>query len=96
MKFFHVIVGDAKVRGANLNTISKKFHRTKMSRPLQKIIPLEVLPKHTVEVQPLRDESAHVSRPSSPPPSIPTVDNSTQRRRDCAICETHRRATGQE
>ena len=37
-----VVGKDGKVRGANLKTISKKFRRTKMSRPLQKIIPLEI------------------------------------------------------
>ena len=38
-----LVVGrDNKVRGANLQTISKTFRRTKMTRPLQKLIPLEV------------------------------------------------------
>ena len=38
-----VVGGDNQVRGANLRTISKEFRRTSMSRPLQKIIPLEVV-----------------------------------------------------
>ena len=43
-----LVVGkDDQVRGANLSTISKKFRHTKMSRPLQKIIPLEVSSDHT-------------------------------------------------
>ena len=34
---------DGKVRGVHLQTVSKMFRHTKMSRPVQKIIPLEVV-----------------------------------------------------
>ena len=81
-----VIGKDSQVRGANLKTISKKFHHTKMSRPLQKIIPLEVLPKCNVEEHP-----APVYEESPP-----VVNDEVRGRRACAVRgEVHRRTTGQ-
>ena len=57
-----LVVGkDDKVRGVNLQTISKQFHRTKMSRPLQKIIPLEIVSTTSDEI-------------SSVPASVPAND----------------------
>ena len=45
---------DGQIRGANLRTISKEFRQTKMSRPLQKIIPLEVVESPEVNPRPRR------------------------------------------
>ena len=41
-----LIGADGKVRGAELRSISKKGKVTKITRPLQKIIPLEVSKRH--------------------------------------------------
>ena len=86
-----VVGADKKVRGANLRTISKQFRQTKMSRPLQKIIPLEV--------SSAADETTDVS--ADPPRNVVQPDagndGSTRPRRTCAVAgEARRRAENQE
>ena len=90
-----LVVGkDDQVRGANLSTISKKFRHTKMPRPLQKIIPLEVssdptdvTSDPTDVTNPLRNESL---------PEVVDHDESTRSRRACAVVgESRRRAKNQ-
>lgn len=49
-----VIGSDGQIRGANLRTISKTYRQTKMSRHLQKIIPLEVVETPEVNPRPRR------------------------------------------
>ena len=86
-----VVGADDKVRGANLRTISKQFRRTKMSRPLQKIIPLEVSSAD--------DETTEVSADPQRNDVQPDVrtDGSTRSRRACAVDgEARRRAENQE
>ena len=51
-----VIGADNQVRGANLRTVSKTFRQTKMTRPLQKIIPLEVIRDESDPPQPVVHE----------------------------------------
>ena len=51
-----VVGADAQVRGAHLRTVSKTFRQTKMTRPLQKIIPLEVVPDESDSSQPVVHE----------------------------------------
>ena len=85
-----VVGADDKVCGANVRTISKQFRRTKMSRPLQKIIPLEVSSAD--------DETTELSADPSPvaQPDART-DESARLRRTCAVLgEARRRAEHQE
>ena len=103
-----LVLGDDKqIRGANLLTLSKEGKRTKMTRPLQKIIPLEVT--ETEDTETSVDENV----PSSVTDATPTVDeiltdsnvdsvetpsncDMSRQRRACAIRgESFRRASNQ-
>ena len=86
-----VVGGDDQVRGANLRTISKKFRGSLMTRPLQKIIPLEVTDSSMDMIEPQLNTSSGslpIDSPSDEPPS--------RTRRVCATeGEARRRANNQ-
>ena len=90
-----VIGKDGYVRGANLSTTSKEGKRTKSSRPLQKLIPLEVVR----ETNPIVDTQVDVS-PTVESGGVgdETIDMEPSRqRRACAIAgECVRRSTKQK
>ena len=73
-----VVGGDNQVRGANLRTISKEFRRTSMSRPLQKIIPLEVVDSPATPPSHPHSEDIDIL------PSNTVPETSTRSRRTCA------------
>ena len=89
-----LVVGkDGNVRGAEVHTISKKFRHTKMTRPLQKIIPLEVLresdepsePASPTPVEPSMPVSSTTPvEPMQPVPPRAPASESTRPRRACA------------
>ena len=86
-----MVGADDKVCGANLRTISKQFRQTKMSRPLQKIIHLEVSSP--------QDETTEVSAQHPRNDVQPDVDPDEPKRskRRCAVIgEARRRAENQE
>ena len=87
---------DGYVRGANLRSISKEGKTTKLSRPLQKLVPLEVVrdtkPSNgTTEVELVRNIN-HQAKISNP-----HVTHGSRERRACAIAgESFRRSANQE
>ena len=87
-----VVGGDDQVRGANLRTISKKFRGSLMTRPLQKIIPLEVTDSSMDMIEPQRNTSSG----SLPPVDSPSDEPPSRTRRVCATeGEARRRANNQ-
>ena len=95
-----LVVGeDGRVRGANLFTRSKEGRKSQITRPLQKIIPFEILPD-SVKSEPVVSVHTPVSnvQTTSSPEDVTTSDDVIpRRRRACAISgEQHRRETNQE
>ena len=107
-----VIGQDQHVRGANLITRSKEGRRSVVTRPLQKIVPFEIVsdsdePTET-DVPPTADATdsdvpstadATVPEPSASEPAVnvPTDVPTTRKRRDCALAgEELRRAAKQK
>ena len=97
-----LVVGkDGNVRGANLSTVSKEGKNTRSSRPLQKIIPLEVFPEPNENGDGLANGAAQIE----PIPNVIRASNDTntpatnilRQRRACAITgESIRRSANQK
>ena len=92
-----VIGNDGKIRGAMLITISKDGRRTKMNRPIQKLIPLEVVseqkPSHVKNIKtanqsnPINSDNPvsdmQVAKPSLRPRRIAATTGEERRRFTC-------------
>ena len=94
-----VVGDDGRVRGAKLLTRSKEGRKSAIMRPLQKIIPFEIVPE-SVKSEPVTSVHIPVSivQATNPPEDVTSsVDVPPQRRRACAITgEQHRRETNQQ